>query len=1119
MMEDHAREVGTHLRSLVEGAQRAESDKASREAWVTSLGEALARSEARLDRVEDELRVRLAELAESRGQAADLRREADRSRSELTRVLDSAGYRMALGTGRRMRNWFPQGTLRGSMLARMRRAAYRRLEQRSVEVRRTERPTPAPETPFVSGVADVTPPVYQRWIDRFEPGDAELEAQRSEVGSLPYRPLMSIVVPTWRPVPGHLNHMLESMREQTYDRWELCVADGGSDLEVRRLLSKFRARDDRIKVRYLDENKGISGNTSEALALATGEFVAFVDQSDVLAPNALAEVVLRLNRDPGLDVLNSDWDLLSEDGLARFNPFFTPEWSPEMLLSSNYMTHLSVVRRSLIDAVGGLRPELDGAQDWDLLLRVTERTDRVARIPAVLYHWRADPSSAVLSLDAKPQAEAAQWRAVTEHLERRGDPADVIRSDDGRIRIRWPIRDRPTVSIIIPTLHNRELLERCLAGIGRSAYPEREVIVIETAGRTLEREAWYRELDRRHPVRVLWWEGPFNYSAVNNLGAREASGDVLVFLNDDTEPLTEDWLDEIVGWLQQDGVGVVGAQLLAEDGSIQHGGVILKLGGFADHLFRGLEPGSWTLLGSPDWYRNVSAVTGACLAISRSTLERVGGWDEGFQLCGGDVELGLRLRRHGLRAMIDPFIRVRHIERATRGSTIPQSDFALSFWHYQRYIYGTDPYFNPNLSEAATIPELREEGDRSSLDVVSEVLGRDVRPRAPSHDADETEGLIAVCRVSPDDLEGIARSHDELRGRREVGSLTWFIPDFENPHYGGIHTIFRFADYLARVHGVKNRFAVIGTGPESYIRSGLHATFPDIADSEIVMAPGGADADLDRVPYSDAAICTLWVTAYPMARWRGADRMFSFVQDFEPMFYPAGPLYALAEQTYRMGFYGIANTPPLKEIYESYGQAAVSFTPCVDTDVFHDRRPPRPPDDPLTVFLYGRPGHPRNSYQLAVAALEKVKRSMGERLRVVSAGSWSGIGGQDPWLDRLGLLGYRETADLYRRCDGGLVLSVSKHPTYIPLQLMACGALVVANHNPANGWLLRDGENAILADPTVDGLAAAVEAGLIDRDQRETLTAQASKEILTHHADWGPEIDRVYEFLCDPEAD
>jgi GT2 family glycosyltransferase/glycosyltransferase involved in cell wall biosynthesis len=696
----------------------------------------------------------------------------------------------------------------------------------------------------------------------------------------------------------------------------------------------------------------------------------------------------------------------------------------------------------------------------------------------------------------------------------------VERAEGDHLRVKWDVRRDSPVSIIIPTAHNRAMLIRCLSAIEGSAYDNREVIVVDTTPRTRVKEAWYWELARDFSVQVLWWDGPFNYSAVNNWAAAQASGDVLVFLNDDTEPLSADWLDELVGWIQREEVGVVGAQLVHESGDIQHGGVVIGLSGFAEHLFRGLRPGKWSLLGSTMWYRDLTAVTGACMAIRRDIFERVGRWDERFLLCGSDVELCLRIRRAGYRVVITPFARVRHLEAVTRGQAVPDEDYFTSFWHYQQYLFGGDPYFNPNLSYGHPVPQLRTE-DHDSLETVSRIIGRDLSPTRPGDTGDEARGLSKACRVSAEELERVRDTHAGLRGRHEPSTLNWFIPDFENPFYGGIHTIFRFADYFARAHGVKNRFVVIGTGPEEYIRSGLRVTFPDLADAEIFLASGGSDELLGLVPDADASIATLWVTAYPLARWASSGRKFYFVQDFEPMFYPAGASYALAEETYRMGFYGIANTPPLRDIYESYGGRATAFTPCVDASVFNeDARPQPKAGDPFTVFFYGRPGHPRNCYELAVEALRLLKEDLGDRVRILTAGSWSSVGAalNEPWIDHLGLLNYTETADLYRRCDAGLVLSVSKHPTYIPLQLMACGALVVANDNPANSWLLRDEENSLLTQPTAEALHAALERGLSDTDLRARLTKQAALDVYDRHANWAPEMDRVYRFICDPDG-
>ena len=556
--------------------------------------------------------------------------ERDAARGELTGVKASTAYRVARGAARRFRRLFPRrGQAGGS------------------------RPSARPAE-------------YREWIERSEPGPAELEAQRRTF--FPYRPLVSVVVVGGAGAP---RRTVSSVKRQTYGRHE-----------VRRSARGVR-----------------------------GDVVALVESGDVLAPFALHEVVAELNRRPELDVIYSDSDAISEDG-TRSDPLFTPEWSPELLLSTGHMTGFLCVRREVLERAVGPRAEMGGETLWDLALRISERTDRISRVPRILYH-RTGGAPAVTT-----------GRAVREHLERTGRSATVERTEDGHLRIRWSLDQEPKVSLIIPTRHNRPMLERCLAAIERSDYPFREVLAIETAGRSPEREGWYEELSRRHSFEVLWWEEPFNYSAVNNWAAKQATGDILLFLNDDTEALGADWLRELVGWARQPEIGAVGAQLLNEDGTIQHAGVILGMTGFAGQLFKFLRPGDSSLLGSTMWYRNVLAVTGACLTMRRDVFETVGGWNESYLLAGSDVELGLRIWEAGYRVVCTPFAQLRHREQATRGSEIPEQDFHTSFRDYERYLKKGDPFFSPNLSYHATIPEL-DTGEYDRLEVVSRILGRD----------------------------------------------------------------------------------------------------------------------------------------------------------------------------------------------------------------------------------------------------------------------------------------------------------------------------------------------------------------------------------------------------------
>ena len=963
---------------------------------------------------------------------------------------------------------------------------------------------------------------YKEWIAANEPGAAQIERQREAALALPYRPLVSVVTPVWNPDPRLLRQTIESVRAQTYDNWELCLADGGSTADgIRETLAELAAADPRMRVQYLEKNLGISGNTNAAIGHAGGEFIAFLDHTDVLAPNALWEVVSQLNRDPSIACIYSDHDLISIAG-ERYEPLFKPAWSPETILSANFASHFCVLEASLVKELGGLRPETDGAQDWDLLLRASQKTGSFARIPKVLYHWRADSESTVSSQSNKGYAIAAQDRALSDHLAAISSAARVDRHESGGPHFKWSLGGTTRVSLIIATKHNRKMLAPCLRAIAKSSYRNFEVIVVDNGGRTTENENWY-ELFRSIDLRVLWWDEPFNYSAVNNLGARNATGDVLLFLNDDTQAVSREWLDEMLGWIGHPGIGVVGAQLLWKNGRIQHGGDVLGMNGFADHLFTGANPYEWTLMGSPHWYRNVSAVTGACLMMRRDLFEEVGGFNEAFHLCGSDVELCLRVRRAGYRIVCTPFAGVLHHERATRGGYDHAADVYTSFWHYQSKLYGGDPYFNPNLSLLSTVPQLRHPEEPKPPEMVAPVLGRSlvINKQGAARMEEEAVILVEACQLMPGEVDATRRLHEMNKAPFEVKTINWFIPDFESPFYGGIHTILRFADQFKQKHGVSNRFIVLGSGPEDYIRSGVRAAFPALGESEIIVS-GQAEEDIRELPYADVSIATLWITAYALSKFGNTRRKFYMIQDFEAIFYPAGTLHALSEATYRMGLYGICNTHTLQRIYESdYGGRGFGFDPAVDTALFHPAEGPRPKRDTMTVFLYGRPGTWRNCWELAMSALRRLKQRSKKKIRVVTAGSWAPPPDSEGayLIDNLGLLDYRDTAELYRTVDVGLTLSVSKHPSYLPLELMASGVLVVSNINTAGSWLLKDGENCLLSEPTAESLAHALETALNDDEMRERLSKNAVDYIRENFADWPSRIDAAYEYLCDPERE
>ncbi len=548
---------------------------------------------------------------------------------------------------------------------------------------------------------------YQTWRRAVTPSPAEQELFRQRLAQFTYRPTISLLTPVFDPPLSALRDTIESVRAQLYDNWELCVVDGGStNPAIRELLELYAQRDSRIKLKVLERNLGISGNTNEAATLATGEFVQIFDHDDTLEPHALFRVVEALNDDQATDVLYFDEDKLSADGTRYEEPFFKPEWSPEMLLSANYLTHC-VLRRALYERVGGCASASDGAQDWDLLLRVTEQTNRLRHIPEVLYHWRKVKGSAAGSTSAKPYAYQRQLTSITEHLARTGTPgaqAEFI----GRtlIRVQWPVRDE-RISIIIQTKDKLPLLKRCLTSLFQlTAYRDFEVILVDTGSEDKDTWAYYDTLAANDRLRIVRCTGEFNYSRANNVGAKHASGSLLLFLNNDTEVIQPTWLEEMARWAQRPGVGVVGAKLLYPSGHIQHAGVVLGLGGLAGHIFAGMDEGVSTIFGSTEWYRDYVAVTGACMLTRREAFERVSGFSEDFRIAFSDVDYCVRAADTGVRVVYTPFATLLHHESATRGALSPLQDIQTGYVRMHTQIDRGDAFFNPNLATSVSVPVL-----------------------------------------------------------------------------------------------------------------------------------------------------------------------------------------------------------------------------------------------------------------------------------------------------------------------------------------------------------------------------------------------------------------------------
>lgn len=551
---------------------------------------------------------------------------------------------------------------------------------------------------------------YKAWIRRNAPTAKMLQAQRE--AHFQYAPKISIVVPLYKTPENYLREFVQSVQAQTYKNWELCFSDGsGKDSPIEGVLNELTHKDPRIRVVYTGEQLQISENTNEALKIAAGDFIAFSDHDDLLAPDALYECVKALNEDRSIELLYTDEDKVDMKGNKFFMPHFKPDFNIDLLRSINYICHLFVVKREILEQVGMLNPEFDGAQDYDFVLRCVEKSEHIHHIPKILYHWRAHKDSTAENMETKEYALEAGKKAIQAHLDRMNIPADVVQKTDRGLcyyRSKYRIFSQPMISIIIPNKDHVKDLEKCISSIETKAtYKNVEYIIVENNSEKEETFAYYKELEKKNPkAKVVFWDGTgFNYPAINNFGVEKASGEYLLFLNNDTEIVNEDCLEELLGYCMREDVGAVGARLYYEDGSIQHAGVIVGLGGVAGHAFTDFPHESPGYFGRIVMAQDYSAVTAACMMMRKSVYKEVGGFDPKWEVAFNDVDLCLKIRKAGYLIVYNPYAELMHYESKSRGYEDNEEKIErfntecenfIEKW--DEFLSKGDPYYSPNLT-------------------------------------------------------------------------------------------------------------------------------------------------------------------------------------------------------------------------------------------------------------------------------------------------------------------------------------------------------------------------------------------------------------------------------------
>jgi len=550
---------------------------------------------------------------------------------------------------------------------------------------------------------------YQEWIARNDRiTEADEEQIRQQIRGWRERPLISILMPVFNTRPQYLKQALDSVIAQLYPEWELCIADDAStDPHICEILENYALRDKRIRITYRQKNGHISEATNTALKMAKGDYVAFLDNDDQLAPHALYLMAEKILHSAPV-LLYSDEDKIDERGM-RFEPHFKPDWNYTMLLAHNYICHLMVVRRDAVIKRKGLRSGFNGSQDYDLVLRLAEtlNPEQVAHLPYVLYHWRAHADSTAQSAETKPYAHEAGIRAVREHLKQVGRKGEVSAGLHQTVRVKWQLPAKlPKVSIIIPTRDKPELLARCIASITRlTRYENLEILVVDNQSVEKKTLSLFKEISKDKRVRILSHNKAFNYSAINNAAVRKAKGDLICLMNNDIEIMHGQWLEEMVGQLMQKRVGAVGAKLLYADGRVQHAGVVLGIQGVAGHAHKYLGQNDYGYFSRLHITQEYSAVTAACMLIRKSSFLKVGGLNEKqLQVAFNDVDFCLKLRERGEKIIWTPHAYMIHHESVTRGAEdLPEKQvraareiaYMKQCWSEQLAL---DPYYNPNLS-------------------------------------------------------------------------------------------------------------------------------------------------------------------------------------------------------------------------------------------------------------------------------------------------------------------------------------------------------------------------------------------------------------------------------------
>lgn len=881
----------------------------------------------------------------------------------------------------------------------------------------------------------------------------------------------SVVVPLYNTNPKYLQELIEAVKSQVYQNWELCLVDASdTDKEqIQVICQEYENKDTRIRYIPVKENSGISKNTDFGISQAKGEYIVLCDHDDILLPKALYMFADAIHESDA-KVFYSDEDHLNIRG-KHIMPLHKPDWSRDLLYSQMYTCHAFCFAKDIYLEVGGFDSEMDGAQDYDLMLRFSEITENIRHIPFVLYSWRECETSTAANADAKPYAHVAGVKALNAHLKRRyGAMAKAEETEYPFVyRARFDtLQKKPLVSIIIPMKDKWELTKQCVESIEeKSSYSNYEILILDNRSEEPETFEWFHEVESKYNnVKIIKADFEFNWSKLNNYGMQFAKGEAYIFLNNDILIISSDWIETLCENVMRDDVGVAGPLLLYEDDTIQHAGIIVGMGGWADHVYKGTKPShTGTPFVSPMVNRNVTAVTGACLAISKKTMEQIGNFDERFIICGSDVELCIRAYVNGFNNLYTPYAKLYHLESKSRDSYIPEVDFTMSYNCYTPFREQGDPFYNINLDSRRVVP--RESREKMNYQKIKAQLKRNrltagayAKLRAAVNKTQTNYDVVEVQPVTPRRLEGYEKKR-----------LNLLVPSLNIEHvFGGIATALKFYKQLGEAMQTDMRVIIVDAelNQDAMVdMEGFSVVACNSNDAGAKQIVSFANRYGQSIPVgkNDIFMATGWWTAYtilPVIKWQAKEysinpqELIYFIQDYEPGFYPWSSRYLMADSTYKSDVptTAIFNSKLLYDFFKQNGYEFAReyyFEPVLNDKLKEELVEKK---DRYTrkkqILLYGRPGTARNAFELIVASLNEWTECYedAKNWTILSAGeAFDDISLKNGQVVKaLGKVSLEEYAKIMLESQIGISLMVSPHPSYPPLEMSTFGMKVITNH-------------------------------------------------------------------------